>query len=54
MTALLDPSRIKWKDLVTPGVALPTFWPKTEFETYARGNTSIVSSGTELSASPSV
>jgi len=27
-TALLDPSALKWKDLLTPGVAIPTPWPK--------------------------
>ncbi len=36
VTALLDPAALKWKDLVTPGTALPTPWPKTEFETYTR------------------
>jgi hypothetical protein len=36
VTALLDPSNLKWKDLVTPGVALPTPWPKEEYEQYSR------------------
>lgn len=31
-TALLDPSALKWRDLVTPGTTLPTPWPKEEFE----------------------
>jgi len=35
-TAMLDPSALKWKDLVTPGVVLPTPWPKEEFETYTK------------------
>ena len=35
-TALLDPSAVKWKDLVTPGVSVPTPWPKEEFERYTR------------------
>ena len=35
-TALLDPSAIKWQDLLTPGVAIPTPWPKDEFEVYTR------------------
>ena len=35
-TALLDPSSLKWKDLVTPGVAIPTPWPKEEFERYTK------------------
>jgi len=35
-TALLDSAALKWKDLVTPGVALPTPWPKDEFERYTK------------------
>jgi hypothetical protein len=35
VTALLDPTSLKWKDLVTPGTPLPTPWPKEEFERYA-------------------
>jgi len=35
-TALLDPASLKWKDLVTPGVAIPTPWPKEEFERYTK------------------
>jgi hypothetical protein len=35
VTALLDPGTLKWKDLVTVGTALPTLWPKAEFEEYA-------------------
>jgi amino acid transporter len=35
-TALLDPASLKWKDLATPGVAVPTPWPKEEFETYTK------------------
>ena len=35
-TALLDPPALKWKDLVTPGVAIPTPWPKEEFERDAK------------------
>jgi len=31
-TALLDPTNIKWKDLVTAGTPLPTPWHKGEFE----------------------
>ena len=32
VTALLDPSALKWKDLVSPGTPLPTPWLKDEFE----------------------
>jgi hypothetical protein len=36
VTALIDPANLKWKDLATPGVALPTPWPKEQFEQYSR------------------
>jgi hypothetical protein len=36
VTALLDPAALKWKDLVTAGTALPTPWPKQEFEEYTK------------------
>ena len=36
VTALLDPSTLKWRDLVTPGTPLPTPWPKEEFERHSR------------------
>lgn len=32
VTALLDPENIKWKDLITPGIKLPTPWNKDEFD----------------------
>lgn len=32
ITALLDPSRLKWKDLVAPGTPIPTPWPKAQYE----------------------
>jgi hypothetical protein len=32
VTALLEPANLKWKDLVTSGTALPTPWPKDEYE----------------------
>ncbi len=35
-TAMLDPAALKWKDLVTPGTAIPTPWPKDEFERYTK------------------
>jgi len=31
-TAMLDPANLKWKDLVTPGIPIPTPWKKEEFE----------------------
>lgn len=36
VTALHDPAALKWKSRSTPGVALPTPWPKAEFETFER------------------
>lgn len=32
ITALLDPSNLKWKDLVTAGTAVPTPWEKAEYD----------------------
>jgi len=32
ITALLDPKKIKWADLVTPGLAVPTPWEKEAFD----------------------
>jgi hypothetical protein len=36
VTALRDPNNVKWKDLVAPGVPLPTPWAKETFEEGAR------------------
>lgn len=35
VTALLDPSNLKWKDLVSAGTPIPTPWGKEAFETYS-------------------
>jgi hypothetical protein len=35
-TALLDPAKLKWGDLVTPDTPIPTPWNKEAFETYSR------------------
>jgi hypothetical protein len=32
ITALLDPARLKWRDLVAPETPLPTPWPKDDYE----------------------
>ena len=32
-TALLDPDKLKWKDLVVSGTPVPTPWRKDDFET---------------------
>ncbi len=34
VTALLDPSNLKWKDLVTPGTPIPTPWDQEEFDRF--------------------
>ena len=35
-TALLDPTNLKWKDLISPGTPIPTPWNKEAFENYSR------------------
>jgi hypothetical protein len=35
VTALLDPTNLKWKHLVAPHTPLPTPWPKAEFEKHS-------------------
>jgi hypothetical protein len=32
ITALLDPSKLKWRDRVTPGVSIPTEWGQAVFD----------------------
>lgn len=32
LTALLDPAKLKWRDLVTPGVSIPTEWGQAGFD----------------------
>src|SRR5262249_1005842 len=36
VTALLDPSHLKWKDLVAKDTPLPTPWQKEDFEEHSR------------------
>ncbi len=36
ITALLDPENIKWKDLLSPGIAVPTPWGQEEIEALRR------------------
>jgi hypothetical protein len=36
VTALRDPSKLKWKQHVKTGTPLPTAWPKAEYEEYSR------------------
>ncbi len=35
ITALLDPAALKWKDLASPGIPLPTPWGKEEYEKHS-------------------
>ena len=35
-TALFDPAKLKWNDLVTPDTPIPTPWNKEAFENYSR------------------
>jgi IgA Peptidase M64/Peptidase M64 N-terminus len=35
-TIVVDPAKLKWKDLVTPGTPLPTPWPKEAYESQSR------------------
>lgn len=35
VTALMDPLKLKWRDLITPDIPLPTPWNKEAFETYS-------------------
>lgn len=36
VTASPNRARLKWRDLLTPGVALPTAWPKQEYEALSK------------------
>lgn len=36
VTALLDPAKLKWRQLVEPGTPLPTPWQKSEYESWSR------------------
>ena len=36
VTALHDPAKLKWRDLVEPGTPLPTPWKKEEYEAHQR------------------
>jgi hypothetical protein len=35
VTALFDPSNLKWKDLLTAGTPIPTPWDKEKFDTFS-------------------
>ena len=36
VTATTDPARLKWRDLLTPGIPVPTPWPKEQFEAMSK------------------
>jgi hypothetical protein len=37
VTAAKEATQVKWRDLLTPGVPVPTPWPKQEFEALSKG-----------------
>ncbi|HEY6951037.1 MAG TPA: M64 family metallopeptidase [Bacteroidota bacterium] len=41
LTALLDPKNLKWKDLVTPGIAIPTPWGQDRYDSLSVAVTKI-------------
>lgn len=41
VTALHDPAKLKWRDLLTPGLPLPTPWNKEEFEKLSIANQAV-------------
>ncbi|MDZ7373601.1 MAG: IgA Peptidase M64 [candidate division KSB1 bacterium] len=45
LTALLQPSSLKWKDLVDPNVPLPTPWEKARYDSLAALRASLVARG---------
>ena len=51
LTALLDPANLKWKDLVSPGVAIPTDWGKAEYDSLQKAMGEIGRKRYELVAS---
>jgi hypothetical protein len=51
LTALLDPSALKWKDLVSPGISIPTNWGKAEYDSLQRAMGEIGRKRHELTAS---
>ncbi|MFP4369188.1 MAG: M64 family metallopeptidase [Candidatus Kapaibacterium sp.] len=34
ITALNDPAKLKWKDMLTPGIEIPSEWNKKEFDSF--------------------
>ncbi len=42
LTALLDPSDLKWKDLVSPGVSIPTDWGEATYDSLITRRTALV------------
>jgi len=37
VTAETDPAKIKWRALMTPGVGVPTYWPREQYENAITG-----------------
>ena len=42
LTALLDPANLKWKDLVSPGIAVPTEWGAATYDSLIARRTELI------------
>ncbi len=42
LTALLDPTNLKWKDLVSPGVSIPTDWGEATYDSLIARRTALL------------
>ena len=42
ITSLLDPGNLKWKDLVTPGLGIPTEWNKEVYDSLSKAYSIII------------
>ncbi len=42
LTALLDPANLKWKDLVTPGLSIPTDWGEATYDSLLARRTALL------------
>ncbi len=42
LTALLDPAHLKWNDLVTPGISIPTEWGQAKYDSLIARRTTLL------------
>ncbi len=54
ITTLLDPGRLKWRELVSPGLAVPTPWGQEFYDSLTAARDSLVRLQAENTARPSV